>query len=121
MEEIEMSDINIQLGKALDFFIGIPSDQVSMSTERRETYGKLGSIRHTIYGMEYRSLGGFFLDDKYLGWQVDQVKKAIDFISDQNNYEKLKLVLEPSEDYYEFLDINLEKQIPVNQTYLQKI
>jgi hypothetical protein len=105
-------DIALVLAKALDYFIGIPSDQIHLCKERREGYGKLGSIRLTSYGLEYRSLGGFFAKSKYIAWQYEQVQKAIEFCSDIDNYEKLKIVNMADEKFYDFLEINLMDQVP---------
>jgi hypothetical protein len=48
----------------LDLFVGIPSlfmDHDSTSARRRKVYGQAGRYRPKAYGMEYRSLGNFWL------------------------------------------------------------
>lgn len=48
----------------LDLFVGIPSlwlDKDPTSINRRKLYGQAGSHRVTNYGVEYRSLGNFWL------------------------------------------------------------
>ncbi|MHA2366498.1 MAG: putative amidoligase domain-containing protein [Candidatus Hodarchaeales archaeon] len=98
--------------KAMDYFIGIPSDKIKYTKERRESYGALGSYRTTKYGGEYRSLGGFFTQDKYLPWIYKQTVKAFDFCKDPENVEKLKGIKFPSEENYKLLNINLKEQLP---------
>lgn len=103
------------LTKAMDYFVGIPSDQILYSKERRESYGALGSYRNTPYGFEYRSLGGYFTKDHYLEWVYDQTVKAIQFCSVLTNLEKLDKVTDPSIENYKLLNINLGAQVPVKQ------
>jgi hypothetical protein len=48
----------------LDLFVGIPSifmDHDPTSARRRKVYGQAGRYRPKEYGMEYRSLGNFWL------------------------------------------------------------
>jgi len=104
--------VNIAIGRAMDFFVGIPSDDIHYSEERRSAYGKLGSIRMTTYGLEYRSLGGYFMRDEFLEWQYEQTEKAIKFVSNIDNYNKLMVVDSADIKYYDFLEIDLEAQVP---------
>lgn len=50
--------------RLMDLFLGIPSvflDQDPTSKRRKDIYGKAGRFRITDYGIEYRSLGNFWL------------------------------------------------------------
>lgn len=105
-------ELNGLIAKAMDYFIGLPSDQIFYSKERRSAYGILGAFRDTQYGIEYRSLGGFFTKKQYLGWVYDQTVKAIEFCSDLSNLKLLKEVKEAKIENYEKLGINLGIQIP---------
>lgn len=70
---------SILLVKYFDVYMGIPSVVIDPDTDRRSLYGKAGDFRGCVYGVEYRSLSGFFLkDDKTLGFMWDQAMKAID-------------------------------------------
>lgn len=58
--------LNTQLGivKAMDIFLGITSlllDKDPTSQRRRNLYGKAGAHRPKPYGVEYRSLGNFWV------------------------------------------------------------
>ena len=67
------------LAKALDLYLGIPSLLLDTSgAERRELYGRAGSIRHKDYGIEYRVLSNFWTaDEKLISWVWQQVERAI--------------------------------------------
>lgn len=70
--------------RCLDLFLGIPSlwmDHDPTSRRRRELYGAAGSHRRTRYGVEYRSLGNFWLaSPKLVGTVYDVCEFAIDFV-----------------------------------------
>lgn len=64
--------------------------------------------------VECRSLGGFFGQDKYLNWIYDQTMKVFEYCSNPDNIKLLDLVESPdinTEESYEILGINLEKQL----------
>ena len=55
--------------RMMDLFVGIPSifiDHDPTSKRRRELYGKAGRYRLTPYGVEYRSIGNFWLSSPKL-------------------------------------------------------
>lgn len=108
----DQEDINYVLAKAFDYFLTIPSDKIHYCKDRRESYGLLGSFRHTYYGLECRQLGGFFTQKQYLEWAWDQSVKMFDFVSNEENFKKLQSIKFPKEEHYELLGINLEEQIP---------
>jgi hypothetical protein len=62
----------------LDLFLGVPSlflDQDPTSKRRRTIYGKAGSHRDPKYGLEYRTLGNFWLASPELTglvWEICQ-------------------------------------------------
>lgn len=75
----------LELIKAMDLFLGVPSIILDDDSTRRNLYGKAGAFRITPYGVEYRVLSGFFLSNKSLeGWMFDQTMKAIDFVNEGN-------------------------------------
>jgi len=68
---------------------------IHVDQRRFENYGGLGQYRETSYGLELRSLGGFFVDEKYLSWVFDQLEKAIGFIQFEQNIYKLLYMEKP--------------------------
>ena len=105
-------DVNIDLIKAMDLFLGVPSVLLDPDTERRKVYGKAGAYRFKKYGVEYRVLSAYFQkNDELIGWVYDNTMAAIEFVNmggiitnDQeiqdciNNCDKA-LALEIIEDY----------------------
>lgn len=57
---------NCELAKIFDNTAGLFSLLYDEDNQRRALYGKAGSIRHKKYGVEFRILGGAFLDKNYL-------------------------------------------------------
>lgn len=104
-------DMNVLIIRALDHFLGLPSDKTFYCQERREGYGLLGSYRDTPYGVEYRPLGGHFTKEKYLIWIYEQVQKTFLYLNDENNLNKLNDLKTASFENYEYLGIDLKKQI----------
>jgi len=104
--------INTAIARAFDFFVTLPSDQIYFCDLRRKYYGAYGSYRNKPYGLEVRALGGYFAQDKYLGWVYDQTVKTIEYTS-KNMDKLLNLKMDkPTEDSYKELNINLSEQIP---------
>jgi hypothetical protein len=120
--------INTIIAKAFDFFVVIPSCYTQVDQRRFENYGGLGQYRDTSYGLECRSLGAYFVDDKYLGWVIDQTMKALTYICNEENFYQLVYTAKPTvlfEDgkfnfdpkIYDSLNIPFEEQlIKTNKT-----
>ena len=54
-----------KLAKAMDIFVGVPSVIFDRDgAERRKLYGKAGCFRPKPYGMEYRVLSNFWVNDE---------------------------------------------------------
>ena len=65
------------LARQLDFFLGAPALLIGDSTERHDVYGKAGAFRPRPYGMEYRVLGNFWLnEDKLKRWVYRNAVRA---------------------------------------------
>lgn len=74
--------------KAMDVFLGCPSIQFDKDTMRRNLYGKPGAFRFKPYGIEYRTLSNFWIQNKeYMGWVYDQTQKAVDFLNNGNDVD----------------------------------
>lgn len=87
--------LNPIIAKAYDLFVVIPSALTYVSQRRFENYGGLGQYRDTAYGLECRSLGGYFASSEHLPWVFDQTMKALDFVQDEENLYKLMYLAKP--------------------------
>lgn len=75
-------DTNIEIIRALDLFLGLPSLILDTDTERRKMYGKAGAFREKSYGVEYRTLSNFWIkSEETVKWAFDQVLIAVNFIN----------------------------------------
>lgn len=73
---------SIDIIRAMDLFLGVPSVLIDPDTERRKMYGKAGDFRMKKYGVEYRVLSSYFIqNDELIGWVYDQTQAAIDFVN----------------------------------------
>lgn len=76
-------ETSLQIIKAMDLFLGVPSVLLDDDTRRRELYGKAGSFRFKNYGIEYRSLSNFWIkSQESVDWVYEQIQKVIDFINE---------------------------------------
>jgi len=81
--------VNFAIARAFDFFVVYPSTFVDKYSLRKDNYGGFGKFRHKPYGIELRSLGGFFLRDNYLKWVYEQTIKTMDFVIQGGNVRNL--------------------------------
>lgn len=72
----------MNLIRAMDIFLGVPSINFDDGDMRRELYGKPGAFRPKSYGVEYRTLSNFWIKSKELQeWAYDQTMKAVAFLN----------------------------------------
>ena len=91
----QMVDLNVI--RMMDLFIGIPSlylDTDNTSPARRRIYGHAGSHRTTDYGLEYRTLGNFWLSSPKLASLIYDLSEFVLNFVDQKEYEKFWTVNE---------------------------
>lgn len=75
-------DVGIEIIKAMDLFLGVPSIILDKDTQRREVYGKAGAYRFKPYGVEYRVLSTFWTEkDELTKWAFNATMRAIDFVN----------------------------------------
>lgn len=81
----------VALIRTMDLFIGVPSvliDQDPTSAARRKLYGKSGTHRPTEYGVEYRSIGNFWLASPELVRLIYSLSNfCLDFVN-QNHHKQ---------------------------------
>lgn len=77
-------EMNYNLAKALDLFLGVPAVIIEPDNERKVVgYGCAGNMRHKNYGMEYRVLSSHFASSKDLiQYTFKNTMKAIRFINE---------------------------------------
>lgn len=113
--EISKRKMNRFIARAFDYFVVYPARLYHNDPFRAKYYGEFGNYRNTPYGLECRALGGYFNDDKYLGWVYDQTIKAIEYCSNPANLMLLNAVDSPTKEKekecYELLKIDLKKQL----------
>lgn len=71
---------SIRLVKCMDLFLGVPSVILDPDRERRQLYGKAGCFRIVRYGVEYRTMSGYFISsNELISFLFEQTMKAIVF------------------------------------------
>lgn len=79
--------VNLMWIKAMDLFLSVPSILQEPDSERKKLYGKAGAFRHTPFGVEYRSLSNYFINEKGLiDWVYDNTQEAIKFVNNGSTY-----------------------------------
>lgn len=75
----------IEVIRAMDLFLGVPSIRMDKGALRRKLYGKAGCFRQKEYGCEYRTLSNFWIfTPELIKWVYDQTEKAINFVEEGN-------------------------------------
>lgn len=81
--EHSSEDVNEMLIKAMDIFVGIPSVIAEPDNERKLLYGKAGSFRKKVYGVEYRTVSNYYVtNESMMKWIFNSTKKAIKFVNE---------------------------------------
>lgn len=95
--KLEDESVALNVIRMMDLFLGIPSlylDTDPTSPARRRIYGHAGSHRKTDYGLEYRSLGNFWLSSPKLASLIYDLSDFVLNFVDQNGHEKFWAVNE---------------------------
>lgn len=75
----------IQIVRAMDIFLGVPSVVLDKDIDRRKLYGRAGAHRPKSYGVEYRTLSNFWIwSDDLKKWVFEQTNKAVSFVESGN-------------------------------------
>lgn len=82
----------IQVVKACDLFLGVPSVLMDKGELRKQLYGKAGAFRGKPYGVEYRPLSNFWIfSPQTIGWVYDNVRRALDAVADGRKFDDYKV------------------------------
>ncbi len=85
----ESSKFKVDMIRALDLFITVPSLHLDKDVRRRELYGKAGAFRVKRYGVELRTLSNFWITNKeYIDWVYQQANLAYEFVKNKSVIEK---------------------------------
>jgi hypothetical protein len=69
--------------RAADIFLGLPSVELDKDTRRRELYGKAGAFRYKPYGAEYRTLSNFWIfSEELVRFVYEQTQRAAAYAKD---------------------------------------
>jgi hypothetical protein len=97
-------EINRLIVKAFDYFVTKPSRNIWEDKIRSYYYGELGSYRDQPWGVEARSLGGYFTKNEYLPKIYDASMQAIEFVNEliiTNRTELLERAMSINEIQYD--------------------
>lgn len=76
-------ELNTKLARSFDIHHGLASVILDSDTKRRQIYGGAGHFRHKPYGLEYRTLSSFWVNDSILSrWVYRQALVAAKFVED---------------------------------------
>lgn len=91
----------IRTTRMMDLFLGVPSifiDKDKASKERKIIYGEAGRFREPLHGLEYRTLGNFWLETPELvGLMYDLSNFAVEFVKENRDEEYWKIDYEKLE------------------------
>jgi len=68
----------LEVVRAMDLFLGVPSVLMDKGEMRKKMYGAAGAHRVKSYGVEYRTLSNFWIfEEKYIRWVWRQTERSI--------------------------------------------
>lgn len=78
--------LNMEIVKAMDIFIGLPSILQEPDNQRKTLYGKAGAFRHKNYGVEYRTVSNYYIaSEALIKWAFENTLQAVKFVNDGNS------------------------------------
>lgn len=86
----ESKELALRFVQAMDLFLSVPASILQSDFQRKMLYGKAGCFRPTTYGVEYRTLGNFWIASvNTAAWVYDQTVRALEFVLDKSNWSFL--------------------------------
>jgi len=77
-ESIMKEDVDMNIIRYCDLYLGVPSVLMDTDTQRKQLYGKSGAYRHKSFGVEYRTLSSFWLGStNTIRWAYRNFARAI--------------------------------------------
>lgn len=74
--------LSMEIVRAMDIHIGLPSVIMEPDNERKTLYGKAGAFRWKAYGAEYRTVSNYYISSPQLiNWAYENTHQAIDFVN----------------------------------------
>lgn len=96
-EDRDNQETNEMLVKACDLVLGVPSILMEPPNERRKLYGKAGTFRFKEYGIEYRTLSGYFASEEHLlDWVFRSANKAVDMVNSEFPFDDYAELIQDS-------------------------
>jgi len=81
-------DAQIELVRAMDLFVGVPSIVLDPDKVRKSRYGKAGAFRPKNYGIEYRVVSNYWIKNQQLiSWVYGNTMKAIQYLNQGNKID----------------------------------
>lgn len=75
---VETTKPAVDVVRAMDLFLGVPSVLMDKGEMRKQIYGAAGAHRVKPYGVEYRTLSNFWIfEEKLIRWVWDQTERSI--------------------------------------------
>lgn len=84
---VETQKPPIDVVRAMDLFLGVPSVLMDNGEDRKKLYGSAGAHRVKPYGVEYRTLSNFWIfEDRLIKWVWDNTARALECEFDVSAY-----------------------------------
>ena len=78
---VETTKDALDVIRAMDLFLGVPSVLMDDGEMRKQLYGKAGAFRAKPYGVEYRTLSNFWIfNDDLIRWVWNNTQRALDSV-----------------------------------------